>query len=336
MFNSTVLDVMVGLTFVYLLLALICTTVNEWLAGILKTRGKMLAEGIAALFQGQSLERSSLLDAFQAHPLVSSLNRRHTLPSYMPPRTFALALMDLLTPQQPGAIEFSDLVKGINNLPDGPVKKTLLTLVQTAKGDVAQAQQSIESWFNEGMDRVTGWYTRRKQVLTVVISAVLVIFVNADTLGMAHSLWINPTLRQQLVDRAKSSQPELATAASTETNPQPGQPGIKTSLNPDLSAAEKLSGQLQDLVGWSADWSQFGFSTERKQKFDSGKFVAVVGMHIPGWILSIIAVSLGAPFWFDALKSFMNIRAAGQRPPDAGKGTATGTGSAAGAAAASA
>lgn len=332
MFNSTILDVMIGLTFVYLLLALICTTVNEWLAGILKTRGKMLAEGIATLLQGQSSEQGLLLDAFKAHPLISSLSRQGALPSYLPPRTFALALMDLLTPQQPGPIEFSDLVKGINNLPDGPVKKSLLSLIQTARGDVAQAQKSIEAWFNEAMDRVTGWYTRHKQVLTVVISAVLVVFINADTIGMAHNLWINPTLRQQIVDRAKSSESDLqqlVTAEYKDKNPKPSKPEVKIPRNPDLAKVDKLRGQLQDLVGWSADWNQFGFSTERKQNFDSGKFVELVGLHVPGWILTIVAVSLGAPFWFDALKSFMNIRAAGKPPAEDGKAPQTATAGAA-------
>ena len=47
MFNSTILDVLIGLAFIYLLLALICTTINEWWAGIFKTRGKMLVQGIS-------------------------------------------------------------------------------------------------------------------------------------------------------------------------------------------------------------------------------------------------------------------------------------------------
>jgi hypothetical protein len=31
-FNSTVLDVIIGLVFVYLLLAILCTAANEWVA----------------------------------------------------------------------------------------------------------------------------------------------------------------------------------------------------------------------------------------------------------------------------------------------------------------
>jgi hypothetical protein len=325
MFSSTILDVVIGLAFVYLLLALICTTVNEWLSGILKTRGKMLAQGIAGLLDGQSLGQSQLLEAFNNHPLIAGLGREGVPPSYMAPRTFALALMDLVTQQQPGAIEFPDLVKGINNLPEGPVKKVLLSLIQNAKGDVGQAQKRIEDWFNDFMERVTGWYTRHKQVLTVVIAAILVVFVNADSVDVARKLWINPTLRQQIVDRAKSSQSELkelVTAEYKDNSPKPSKPEVKAPRNPERATGEKLQSQLEDLVGWSVDWRQFGYSAQRKQQFDPGKFVEVVGLHLPGWILTIIAVSLGAPFWFDTLNRFMNIRAAGKSPSEAGKGAA--------------
>jgi hypothetical protein len=35
-----------------------------------------------------------------------------------------------------------------------------------------------------------------------------------------------------------------------------------------------------------------------------------------GWIISAIAVTLGAPFWFDLLSMFINIRNAGKKPVD--------------------
>src|SRR5580704_11344080 len=49
MFDSSVLDVAIGLIFVYLLLGLMCTTVNEWLAQLFKTRAATLKEGIRRL-----------------------------------------------------------------------------------------------------------------------------------------------------------------------------------------------------------------------------------------------------------------------------------------------
>jgi hypothetical protein len=41
--------------------------------------------------------------------------------------------------------------------------------------------------------------------------------------------------------------------------------------------------------------------------------------RIIGWLLTIFAISLGAPFWFDVLNRFMNLRSAGKSPEEKGK-----------------
>jgi hypothetical protein len=45
----------------------------------------------------------------------------------------------------------------------------------------------------------------------------------------------------------------------------------------------------------------------------------VVPDHLLGWFLTGVAVSLGAPFWFDTLNRFMNIRATGTAPNEKGQ-----------------
>ncbi|MGA2905406.1 MAG: hypothetical protein ABSD98_16385, partial [Candidatus Korobacteraceae bacterium] len=52
--GSSILEVVIGLIFVYLLLAIICTTVNEWVAGILQTRATTLKRAIVQLLDGQA------------------------------------------------------------------------------------------------------------------------------------------------------------------------------------------------------------------------------------------------------------------------------------------
>ncbi len=54
-FGSSVLDVAIGLAFVYLLLGVFCTTVNEWIAAMLKTRSKMLKESLRRMLDEQAL-----------------------------------------------------------------------------------------------------------------------------------------------------------------------------------------------------------------------------------------------------------------------------------------
>ncbi len=113
------------------------------------------------------------------------------------------------------------------------------------------------------------------------------------------------TKRPKLVSRATNSQAtlkELVTAEYTDTNPKPSKPEAKDKT----TALQQLTDQLGNVTGWSNDWRQAG----RKVSALTSNAI----LHIPGWILTIIAVSLGAPFWFDTLNRFVNIRAAGKRP----------------------
>jgi hypothetical protein len=156
LFNSTVLDVAVGLMFVYLLLALLCTTVNEWIAGLLGTRSKLLEKGIGQLLDSQSLTdktaTNQFLDEFYKHPLITGMMQGKTPPSYLSARAFAAAVMDIVTPKNPGSITFADLEDGIKDLPDGDVKTALLALVQNAHGQLQAAQSAIEAWLVQADD----------------------------------------------------------------------------------------------------------------------------------------------------------------------------------------
>jgi hypothetical protein len=283
LFNSTVLEWAIGLIFVYLLLAIVCTTMNEWAAGVFALRSKTLAKAIAQLLDQQPSydPTKSFLQQFYAHPLISGMmspgkTASDAHPAYLEARTFATTVIDLATSDKPGSITFVDLETGVKKLPDGDVKKALLALIQNASGDLDTAQKNIEHWFNDTMERASGWYKHRTQLITVVIAAVLTIATNADTVRIGHVLWTNGTVRAMMVENAKA--------------------------RTDTSAASKVElDQLSFLLGWSdqnlSDWR--GWLS-----------------RLLGWILTTTAVSLGSPFWFDLLNKFMNLRNAGKKPDD--------------------
>jgi len=286
LFNSTVLDVAIGLIFVYLLLGILCTTVNEWIAGILSARAKTLREGIRGLLDAQPLGNSQFLDAFYQHPLISGMMRAGDHPSYLPGRTFATAIMDIVTPTVSGPISLQNLVDGINALPDGDVKKALVALVSNVGGDLTKAQDNIEKWFDDTMDRVSGWYKRTTQVWTIAIALVLTVLANADTMNIARRLWVDPTLRSAVVEQAKHrAQTTPAAGAATASG---------GALTPEEGNA------LGSMLGWSGS----SLPGDAEAWFQ----------HVLGWILTAIAVSLGAPFWFDTLTRFVNLRNAGNAP----------------------
>ena len=91
MFDSGILDVVIGVVVVYLQLSLVCTAVNELVALWLKKRAKELEKGIRGL-----LTKPELVDKFYNHPLIQALQPDGRKPSYIPSRTFSLALMDII------------------------------------------------------------------------------------------------------------------------------------------------------------------------------------------------------------------------------------------------
>jgi hypothetical protein len=91
MFNSGILDVVIGVVVLYLELSLVCTAVHELIALLLKARAKELEKGLHGL-----LTKRELVDRFYDHPLIKGLQPDKRRPSYIPSRTFSLALMDIV------------------------------------------------------------------------------------------------------------------------------------------------------------------------------------------------------------------------------------------------
>jgi len=418
MFNSSVVDVCIGLIATYLILGLFCTTVNEWFAQFWNMRAKTLKQGIQHLLQEpqlpdinaaklmESLGNSRLADAlgvdaaeiqsrlasgdhgvlqdltarieaavrdprlfqkidlsgvessvlaaakkgpadsrvkinyallsqaypeaisqvktleskFYNHPLIKSLFRPGDHPSYIPAPVFAAALVDILkagaaTPD----VALANVKSSIDTLPNSDVKRALEALLESAGGDVGLLRAKIETWFENTMDRVSGWYKNKVQIITAVLAAGVTIFANADTVQIARSLYLNPALRAKIVSEAKS---------------------VSNSDGHILTANEQAD--LGELTGWSSEFKIFhrlqaqadhsaaiaqaatddtfpGLDLVRRPAVLGSWLWAIVPGHLLGWLLTAVAASLGAPFWFDTLNKFMNIRAAGTAPDEKGK-----------------
>src|SRR5258706_15706995 len=101
MFNSQILDVAIGMIFIYLLLSLMCSAANEVIESLLKKRAKHLEQGLRELLQNQDLV-AKVSPPPPPNPLFGGryIPPTSTLPSYIPSSNFPLALMDLLSPGQ--------------------------------------------------------------------------------------------------------------------------------------------------------------------------------------------------------------------------------------------
>jgi len=306
MFGSTVLDVAIGLVFVYLLLAIICTSANEILSGLTKSRGKLLREGIQQLLDNQPTSAAknnslALFEEFYKHSLITSMMRGNRHPAYLPARTFSTVLVDILAKDRVGRVDVAGIEKGLEALPDGDVKESLLALVQSTEDEVGEVQLAIEGWFEDAMDRVSGWYKRKTQIWTVLLAIAITVLSNADTLQIARRLWQDPVLRSAVVEEAKNRAQKPRPDVTVEY-PNPDDP-----TNPQITSTNEgntVSPEEQALLGQVLGW----------QNALQDKSARAWVERILGWLLTILAICLGAPFWFDTLNRFVNIRNAGRTP----------------------
>ncbi|MDQ3651856.1 MAG: hypothetical protein M3458_16595 [Acidobacteriota bacterium] len=281
MFGSTILEVALGLILVYLLLGLVCTAVGEFIAAALKLRAKDLERGIRTLLQDPEVLRR-----FHNHPMIRTLRVNGSKPSYIPSRSFALALMDIAAPvgaSNPNRLQ--DIRRTVMSLPDdgssGDIKKAFLIMIDEARGNIDAVRDNVEGWFDSSMDRVSGSYKRRMQWIVLGLAFAVTVALNVDTVTIANRLSRDAALRNSLVAQAQ-------VFAQQPTRPDNTRP-------PEERLRETIA-TVQGLglpIGWSGD---------------ARLPVEQIPTRLLGWIVTAFAVSLGAPFWFDTLNKFMVIR----------------------------
>lgn len=273
MFGSQILDVGIGLIMLFLLLSLVCSSMKEGLETFLKYRSKDLEAGLCEIFNDP--DRKNLVPQFYHHPLVFALFRGHytpgkrsNLPSYIPSQTFALAVLDMLKTEPA----------------DSYLSQTLKPLIESAGNNLALARKNIEDWYNGSMDRVSGWYKRRTQIIIAALGFGIAIAFNVDSFSVARYLNANPAVRSAWAEQAKQS--ASSTPSATELEQWLNVTDIPLGWNIPHIPSE----------GYKAAWQTIPTDPY-------GWLLKFAGILLTGF-----CVSLGAPFWFDVLNKFMVVR----------------------------
>lgn len=293
MFAFAALDVALGLIFVYLVLALVCSALNETISSVFSWRATFLREGVANLLDPEDHGNGQeLTKKLYAHPILNALirpvsrNEKLRYPAYLPARVFASALLDFDGTGAKRSVE-----EAINAVPSAQARKALMTLWIDANGDAVAFRRAVESWFDDAMERVSGWYRRRVHLVMWVLAIAVTVVLNVDTVRIADHLWKDKTVRAVVVARTENPPPS-ATQAPPVT-------AVATSV-------DKLK-ELELPIGWSAE----------TRPSDGWDWFLTVWRKAIGLLLTAAALTLGAPFWFDLLGKVARVRSAGVRPEKA-------------------
>jgi hypothetical protein len=345
MFGSSILDVAIGMAVVYLILSLVASTIQEGIAAFAQTRAANLLQGLHSLLSGdkgpdgkplltslydhgliRGLYRDPKKDFGQANVLrpldslrlvvqkllgfsldtpVDSISNRILLPSYIPARTFALAMIDILSSAGGGTGVTLDRLRAALSAaliaqPNNKALEALSALADSAGPDIKVFRKRLEEWYDDSMDRVSGWYKKHTQNVLLVIGLVLAIAFNVSSIRVAKTLWTDKDAREAMVSMAKqyTADGNPVSAQSPQGKIDPSK--LASTLGERIKAVQDVADQKLLPMGWNGSfWEGATCGTDKVWR---------VSLTLLGWLITALALSLGASFWFDTLNKFMVIR----------------------------
>ena len=247
---------------------------------------------------------------------------RRSLPAYIPARSFAEAVIDLVVPDAGGQTTMNTIQYYIGQLPDSmsTLRTSLEALAANAAGDITLFRTSVEHWYDDHMARVSGWYKRHVAIITVVVGAILVLLLNINTITIGRSLYSDSTIRSAVSAVA-------AKGTNCPASPSPSPSPSSSSSAGQLTCLGNLEAQLTSAaraglpLGWSivSDcagpdahcnwWDQHGIFN--RHGGSPWQFILV----LLGFLVTIAAIVPGAQFWFGLLTKLGSLRTSGPPPP---------------------
>ena len=247
---------------------------------------------------------------------------------------------------------YVEIQKGLGKLPDS-VRESLAVLARRAQtrvrqteSDINQLREEVSLWFDRSMSRTSGVYKRNAKGVAILIGIAIASFTNSDTFHVFSRLSSDENLRQVITKRAGEVVPA----------PNGARPPLRQELDEIRKQTDSVLKNVALPISWSPanlskqfdcapaapinrenvtseqEWVTVFDSCLNRQLgdrelsfFEKMQLTAEVALSRPwpmfkillGWVLSGVAIAMGAPFWFDLLSKVVNVRNTGSKPKPA-------------------
>jgi len=249
------------------------------------------------------LVRPGRLPTMTASGPRNARSQRRSLPSYMSATSFAEAVIDLVVPDAHGRTTMSTIQANVNRLPPAPFTQSLQALAKNAGGDVSRFRTAVERWYDDHMDRVSGWYKRHVAKITLAVGAILVVLLNINALTIGRTLY---------TETAVSTAVSAVAAKSTDCSTSDCLAQIQGQLAAVTTAGLPIGwGTVRDCAEPTAhcNWlDQRGIFSRH------GGSPWQLVLVLIGFLIMVISVLPGAQFWFGLLTKLGSLRATGPKP----------------------
>jgi len=321
-----------------LLVSLVVTVFTQAITNLMQTRGRNLRDGIAGLLRQIHREippevSRKIAESILTHPQIKSAGSRYGTVIHREELT--ALILELAADDGANRLDASlrtylcqllqkngiaDPVKTMDNV------RALTLMLESAHPELSNNERyamaflqeassrflaKMNGWFDQTIDRVADRFTNSTRIITFVGSLLVALILQLDTVTLVNRLSADPVLRQALVEKAvqinqekpvsTEAPPVAAGAAAAQSSPTTSGAGGKPPLIPSLS--EKDRENLQTLA--SFDLIEIPSTLDAWLKsWQDGKWE----LKLLGIILTAMLLSLGAPFWYNALKNLIRLR----------------------------
>ncbi len=284
-----ILSIIIGIVFVLLLISMLTSAMVEVYHAAFSSRGKHLRETLEIMLGKDVCDRFYEHSYFRQLSSATKPKSGLKLPIWVEKGTFSSVLADVLTPRNSNL----SIPERINLVENSDLRKVLDFLWRQSSGDVATFQKKVEEWFDDVMARAKDWFGDTTKWRLFYIGLALAAVLNADTLQIYKSLSVNAALRDELVEQAEGfvkDRDSVPSGPDTTKTFEQAKADFQVTQQVYVETVQSPLG-----LGWSS-------TTELPADFWAWL------IKFAGWVITGIAVTLGAPFWFDMLRKLLALK----------------------------
>jgi hypothetical protein len=189
--------------------------------------------------------------------------------------------------------------------------------------ELARARENVEKWFDDSMDRVSGVFKRYSQMMALIIGFVVALLLNVDSINLTIYLWREPAIRQALAENAANFElPQDQMESDPEQAMQDFRKqfvGLNLPVGWVINESKGTAFSDKDCQLFPGTEQTFGipvFASNKCINPSQSNNQSNITLKFIGIFLTALAARQGAPFWFDVLKRFVNLRGTGANPDE--------------------
>lgn len=308
---TTVLDVVIGLALVYLATSLLVTTVNEMISQALNMRAKQLVADLGTLINDPGLVTKISTNPALARFFPAANPTAAKPSSYVDPKLLAQQLIGAVQTASAVPATLASIITDLQTAaPSSDVAKQLLALAKSTDTTIEKLVHSTSAWIDESLTMLGEVYKKKVQLISLGIGFAAAAAFNIDSLSIVSRLWHDEEMRAAVA--------AYATDFVDKVRAEDLESCLSSAPAPDKANTCEVVGSLAKSLkkdnGKGTPISDLPIGYPPKPVWPTEDRFLQVLFSMPGWVLTALAATLGAPFWFDLLNRIVNLR--GMRKPE--------------------